>query len=58
MSTESEQSPFPRGLITRGYPLDREEKAALQEALREIEDARSQSQTHDGAFPESRSPDR
>lgn len=52
VSNLDEESPFPRGTVMRGYPLDREEKAALEKALSEIERARSHPETHDAASPE------
>jgi hypothetical protein len=37
----SHDSPFERPPVMRGYPLDPVEKAALEHALHEIEDAQS-----------------
>ncbi len=37
----SEESPFARPVVMRGYPLDPIEKAALKHALHEVEHSRS-----------------
>lgn len=33
---DTQQSPFERPAVTHGYPLDKEEKAAVDRALREL----------------------
>jgi hypothetical protein len=37
----SDESPFARAVVMRGYPLDPVEKAALEHALHEVERSRS-----------------
>jgi len=50
----SDESPFARPVVMRGYPLDPVEKAALEHALHEVE----RSQSNGPSAPESSEPNR